>query len=238
MNADGHRRAIAGRRVRALLFDFDGVLWDSERASFQAWRETYAEHGQEYSLDRFAGILGTLRGGDPLGELERLVGPAFDREAVGERRRRRKMALLEGAGPLPGVVEYLREARARGLRLAIVSTDDHAWISGGLRRIGLTGWWDLIECAEGDVSRAKPSPALYVTALERLDLSADAAIAIEDSPNGIAAAKAAGLYCLAVANAVTERLDLSAADLTVRSLADLPLPELLRRVEGDGARGG
>jgi HAD superfamily hydrolase (TIGR01509 family) len=229
---DGHRRVTRdGRRVRALLFDFDGVLWDSERASFQAWRETYAEHGQEYSLDRFAGILGTLHGGDPLGELERLVGPSFDRAAVGERRRRRKMALLEGARPLPGVVEYLNEARTRSLRLAIVSTDDLAWISGGLRRLRIADRWDLIECAEGDVARAKPSPALYLAALERLAMGPDEAIAIEDSPNGIAAAKGAGLFCLAVANAVTEQLDLGAADLVVRSLADLPLTELLAHVE-------
>jgi HAD superfamily hydrolase (TIGR01509 family) len=230
---DGHRRGSRdGRRVRALLFDFDGTLWDSERASFEAWRETYAEHGQEYSLDRFAGILGTLHGGDPLAELERLVGPSFDRVAVGERRRRRKMARLDGARPLPGVTDYLTEARTRGLRLAIVSTDDLAWISAGLRHLGLAEWWDFIECAEGDLSRAKPSPALYLAALERLSMGPYEAIAIEDSPNGIAAAKAAGLFCLAVANAVTEQLDLGAADLVVRSLSELPLAELLAHAEG------
>jgi beta-phosphoglucomutase-like phosphatase (HAD superfamily) len=75
---------------------------------------------------------------------------------------------------------------------------------------------------------AKPSPALYLTALDRLGLSANEAIAIEDSPNGIRAAKAASLFCLAYANAVTRRLDLHEADVVVESLDDLPFDDLLR----------
>ena len=82
-----------------------------------------------------------------------------------------------------------------------------------------------------DVERVKPDPALYLAALDALGLDATEAIALEDSPNGIAAAKAAGLFCVAIPNAMTHDLDVSAADLRLASLADLPLAELLHIVE-------
>ena len=82
--------------------------------------------------------------------------------------------------------------------------------------------FDFIECA----TRAKPSPALYLSALRRLNLSYEEAVAIEDSPNGVRAAKAAGVFCVCYANAVTRRLDLSEADVVVDSL-ELPFSEVL-----------
>lgn len=106
------------------------------------------------------------------------------------------------------------------------------WITTGLTILGLSDAFDFIECADGDMSRAKPSPALYVTALDRLALSATEAIAIEDSPNGIRAAKAAGLFCVGYANAVTRQLDLSEADVVVECLDDLALSDVLRTAEG------
>jgi beta-phosphoglucomutase-like phosphatase (HAD superfamily) len=98
----------------------------------------------------------------------------------------------------------------------------------GLDILGLRDAFDFIECAEGDRSLAKPFPALYLSALHLLRLTADQAIAIEDSPNGIHAAKAAGLFCLGYANDVTRQLDLSEADVVVDSLDDLPLSQALR----------
>jgi HAD superfamily hydrolase (TIGR01509 family) len=130
--------------------------------------------------------------------------------------------------PRPGIINYIREARRRGLAVAIVSTDDTEWIMTGLTILGLEDAFDFIECAEGDRTRAKPSPALYLSALDRLALSADEAIAIEDSPNGVRAAKGAGLFCVGYANAVTRQLDLSDADVVVDSLDDLPLSDVLR----------
>jgi putative hydrolase of the HAD superfamily len=130
--------------------------------------------------------------------------------------------------PRAGIREYIAEGRKRSLSVALVSTDDNEWIVTGLTILGLRDAFDFIECAEGDSSLAKPSPALYLRALARLGLSADQAIAIEDSPNGIHAAKAAGLFCLGYANDVTRELDLSEADVVVDSLDDLPLAEVLR----------
>ncbi|MPZ70941.1 MAG: HAD-IA family hydrolase, partial [Actinobacteria bacterium] len=88
--------------------------------------------------------------------------------------------------------------------------------------------WACIHCADGDHAKAKPDPHLYLAALASLGLDADQAIAIEDSPNGVAAAKAAGLFCVAVPNPITATLDLSRADVILGSLEDMPLEELLR----------
>jgi len=136
-------------------------------------------------------------------------------------------ATLRRLKPRPGIVDYIAAARDRRLAVGVVSTDDTEWIVTGLTILGLQGAFDFIECAQGDRTRAKPSPALYLAALRRLGLSHEEAIAIEDSPNGIRSAKTAGLFCLCYANAVTRLLDLSEADVVVDSLEDLPLSEVL-----------
>jgi beta-phosphoglucomutase-like phosphatase (HAD superfamily) len=130
---------------------------------------------------------------------------------------------------LPGVVERMDEARDLGLALAVASSSSRGWVEGHLERLGLRERFRAIRCA-GDVPRVKPDPALYHAVLEATGVKASDAIAFEDSPNGVLAAKRAGLTCVAVPNALTARLDLGAADLQVSSLADLPLTGLLGRL--------
>jgi beta-phosphoglucomutase-like phosphatase (HAD superfamily) len=228
------RQHPGGTRIRALFFDFDGTLWDSEQAGFQSWHEAFAEYEVDFPLELYASFLGTIGGRNPIDELERLIGrPIGDRQAFADRRWQRKMDLLSQLGPRNGVQQYLEEANRLGLAVAIVSTDDTAWITSGLERMGLKADWAFIECAEGDPLRAKPGPALYLSALARLGLQPSEAVAFEDSPNGIAAAKAAGIFCVAVPNSVTRQLDLSQADLVVRDMARTPLSDLLTRVHHD-----
>lgn len=215
------------KQIRALLFDFDGLIIDTETPAYESWREIYEEHGHDLPLERWSLAVGTVGGFDPAGDLGRVSGRRFERVALDEQRRRRKMELLEGKGALPGVMDYLDAADDLDLARAIVSSDTTEWVTGHLARLGLSGGWSLILCADGDQARAKPHPALYLEALERLELDASEAIVFEDSPNGVRAAKAAGIYCVTIPNPVTESLDLGGADLRIESLDRLPLRALL-----------
>ena len=144
-----------------------------------------------------------------------------------------KLELLQSVSPRPGVLDYLRDARQLGLALAIVSTDDTRWITQGLSTSDCWRHGTSSSAADGDVSRAKPSPALHLSALERLGIAPSEAIAVEDSPNGIRAAKRA-IFTLAVPNKTTRLLDTSEADRVVMSLEELPLRQLVHDVESRG----
>jgi HAD superfamily hydrolase (TIGR01509 family) len=214
--------------IRALLFDFDGLIVDTETPSFASWQEVYREHGQNLPLERWAAIVGTIGGFDPLDYLEELHGPV-DREAVQARRDEHEISLLEIEELRPGVLEYLEAAQLLGLKTAIVSSSTQHWVNRHLARLERAEHFAEIVTADLDQERAKPRPTLYLEALERLGVSADEAIAFEDSPNGVTAAKAAGIFTVAVPNGVTASLGLDEADLVLESLAELPLRELLDR---------
>ena len=213
--------------IRALLFDFDGTIVDSEGPAFRSWQEVYRAHGHELPHERWVACVGTIGGFDPLQDLELLVGARIDRERVQARRLERKLEFVQVETLRPGVEAYLREARERGLRVGIVTSGPRDWVAENLTRLGHLDGWHCILCADHEQSIAKPDPHLYREALTQLAIEPSEAIAIEDSPNGIAAAKAAGLFCLAVPNPITTALDLSGADARVDSLAELPLVELL-----------
>ena len=217
--------------VRALLFDFDGLIVDTESPSLAAWRWIYAQHGQELTLERWSAAVGTVDGFDPMAHLESLVGKELERDVLNARRFEHELTLVEAEQLRPGVAQYLADAERLGLRKAIVSSGSRPWIDRHLARLERLYGWDAIVTADGDQVRAKPSPTLYLEALGLLSLRPDEAIALEDSPNGIRAAKAAGLFCVGVPNPVTAGLALDEADLVASSLADVPLPELLARVE-------
>jgi HAD superfamily hydrolase (TIGR01509 family) len=216
--------------IRALLFDFDVTLVDTESIDLRTWQEVFEAHGVSVPVDRFALRIGTLTGPDELDELDALLEVPCERDAVRAARHRRELELLELEPLRPGVREYLERARAAGLRVGIVSSSSRSWIDQNLRRLALLDGWTTVISADGDTERCKPSPALYLEALETLRVTADEALAFEDSPNGIAAARAAGIFCVAFPNDVTSALDLSHADLLLESLEDVPLDDLLERV--------
>jgi len=216
--------------IRGLLFDFDGLLVDTETPSRLVWEELYREHGHELPHDRWATLIGTIGAPfDPFGHLEELVGRRLDEQALTTRRRAREYELIDLEELRPGVEEYFSDADRLGLRTAVVSSSDNDWIARHLGRLGHLEGLDTIVAANGDAARAKPRPDLYLEALDRLALEPHEGIAFEDSPNGVTAAKAAGLICVAVPNPMTATLALDDADLVVESLADFPLSKLLER---------
>jgi putative hydrolase of the HAD superfamily len=218
-------------KIRGLLFDFDGLLVDTESPSRLVWEELYKRHGHELPRGEWATLVGTIGAPfDPFAHLEQLVGRRLDERELTAERQAREVELIELEDLRPGVEGYLDEAERRGLKTGIVSSSSRAWIEPILARLERSHGWDAIAVADGDTSRAKPAPTLYREALAALGLRADEAIAFEDSPNGVHAAKGAELYCVAVPNPITATLALDEADLVLDSLEDLSLSELLERV--------
>ena len=222
--------------IRALVFDFDGLILETETPILQAWSEVYAEHGQRIPMDKWHQILGGARVDfDPLEHLAALVGEGLDRDGIRTRRDARRTELIEALDVMDGVRDYIADAQRLGLRLAVASSSTRRWVLGHLERLGIHEHWDAVRCRD-DVEHAKPAPDLYRAAVDALHVAPRDAVAFEDAPNGVAAAKAAGLWCVAVPNALTRDLDLSAADLRLGSLGDEPLERLLERlIHGGGA---
>ena len=218
-------------QIHALIFDFDGLILDTEGPEYAAWCEVFGEHGCELRLEDWAVGIGTQKGFDPYAHLEDLTGRAVVREELRPRVRQRLLALIAQEVVKPGVTDYLDDAARLGLEAGLASSADRDWVTGHLTRLGLLDRFQTIQCWEPG-RRPKPAPDLYVAAVEALGISPTEAIALEDSPNGLAAAKAAGLYCIAVPSGPTARLDFSRADLVIPSLAALPLSELLTRASG------
>jgi len=212
--------------IQALIFDFDGLILDTEWPDFRSWQETYQAYGCTLSRAEWSRWIGTLGLFDPYAHLEEQLGRALDRAEVRALRRARFHALMDGQQMLPGVQTMIDAARQRGLQLGIASSSPRAWVWGFLEPLGLSATFDTVQCSD-DVGATKPDPAAYLAALEALRVSARQAVALEDSPNGVQAAKRAGLYCLAVPNSMTRGLVLDQADLQVDSLADLSLDDLL-----------
>jgi len=210
--------------IKALIFDFDGLILDTETPEYRAWVEVYEGFGLTLPRDQWMSMIG--RGTHeivwtPYLGLEELLGP-IDQEAVRTQKRARFAELMSTEVVRPGVVELMGEADALGVALAVASSSGHSWVDDYLQRLDIFDRFDAILC-RGDVERTKPAPDLYLAAVAALGVNVDEVVALEDSPNGIAAAKAAGLYCIAVPNEITKLLDLSAADRIVESLAEVRL---------------
>jgi len=153
-----------------------------------------------------------------------------DREGLTARQREREAELIAAESALPGVDQYVADAKRLGLKLGLASSSDCPWVYRHLERLGLREQFDSIKCAD-DVTHVKPSPELYEAVLEELGLGPEEAIAVEDSPHGITSAQAAGLFCVVVPNSLTRQLPTDHADLHLESLADLPLENLVSLVQ-------
>ena len=221
--------------IRALIFDFDGLIVDTESPALESWQEIFREYGYELSLDRWALNVGRSESFDVVGDLQQLVGRTLDAKALNARRRARHIQMIEALPILPGVVERIEEAHAMGLRLAVASSSSRQWVEGHLERRGLLQHFHTVRCRnDADVGIGKPDPAVYFATLRSMGVEAHEAIALEDSPRGAEAAKRAGIFTIAIPNNVTRRMGPNGADLTLESMADMTLQELVQAAERVG----
>lgn len=218
--------------IEAVIFDFDGLILDTETALFETWRETFAGQGWHLDLDMWGGNVGGKDYGDfdPRAFIRDNVEDAAVRAELEARRRSAYLNRLAAQDCLPGVRAAIAHVKARGLCLAVASSSSRRWVGGHLERLGLLADFACLLCKD-DVTEIKPDPALYLRALERLGAVAEHAVAIEDSPPGARAAKAAGMRCVVVPNSTTAHLDFSHADRRLESLAAEPFGEVLNGIE-------
>jgi len=221
--------ATAEAAIRALVFDFDGLIVDTETAEHQAWQELYYERGAELPLERWIECIGTsMDAWNPYDQLEQQLGELIDRQQIRVRVAERTAEILADRSTLPGVSEFIDRARELDMPIGVASSSSRQWVESHLARLALRERFDVIRCSD-DVDQVKPDPELYLSVCQALDAEPEASIAVEDSPNGIRAAKAAGLYCVSVPNALTRNLSMDSADLVLVSLATITLDEVIER---------
>lgn len=214
--------------LKALIFDFDGLILDTETPEVEGWRIVFRRYGVEFPDSYWMNAIG--RGADQIEEtprqlLARLVTRKVDPEAIRAEHHREFYRIVDQQGPRPGIVEILAQASAAGIPMGVASSSRHDWVDGYLSKLGLAHYFEAVTCAD-DVARAKPFPDLYLLACERLGVPPRAALALEDSPNGIAAARAAGVLVVTYPNPLTSQMDVSAADRRVDDLRQVSLDDL------------
>jgi len=217
--------------IRAIVFDFDGLILDTEVPVYRSWVEVYEAHGEQLPFERWVEIVGSTNSAfHPQHHLEERLGRPLTQDVL-ERRAGRRTEMVLANQVLPGVIDHLDAARRLGLKLGVASSSSTQWVRGHLERLDILDRFECVRCRD-DVVEAKPAPDLYVAVLECLGVDAGDAVAVEDSPNGLLAARRAGMRCVAVPNPITRGLDLSLADVQLGSLGEVSLTELLQRLDG------
>jgi HAD superfamily hydrolase (TIGR01509 family) len=213
--------------IEAYVFDFDGLILDTESSAYHSIAEEFTAVGLEFELAAWQQCVGVGWALDWIDELEQRCATPIDRDEVLARRRARKNELLAVCEVLPGVAQRMAEAREHGLGLAVASSSPRDWVEPHLDRLGLLAGFDAVFTRE-DVLNAKPAPDLFLAAAAGIGAAPTASVAFEDSHNGCHAAKAAGMFCVVAPNAITADQDFGHADLVVRSLEEVDLAALRR----------
>ncbi len=219
--------------LKALIFDFDGLILDTETPEITVWQKIYNEHGFELPVHEWEKTVGGygISTFDAADHLTLLSAGKVDSVSARARYRKESDEIIYASSILPGVLDLINEAKSHGLKVAIGSSSPHSWVDTHAQRLGIYDLFDLIICQD-DVGkgRTKPHPDIYLKVLEKLNIKNNEAVVFEDSPNGVLAARAAGIFVVAVPNGLTSKLNVS-GDLTVSSLTQVNLQMLLEKVK-------
>jgi HAD superfamily hydrolase (TIGR01509 family) len=214
--------------LKALIFDFDGLILDTETPEVVVWQSIYKEYGFELPVEEWEKTIGGygVSDFDPADHLSFLSQGRLDAVSSRVRYRRESDAIIHASPILPGVMDMIEQARKNDLKVAIGSSSPHSWVDAHAKRLGIFDYFDEIICQD-DVSqgRTKPNPDIFLKVLDQLNVKKGAAVVFEDSPNGVTAARRAGIFVVGVPNELTAKFGVS-GDITVSSLAELSLHEL------------
>lgn len=213
--------------IRAVIFDFDGTVIDTETAWYIAFRDAYKEHGVDLTLEMYSLCIGTsLQAFNPYEYLVVNLHLPIDLDSFRQSVHERHASLMDAEKMRPGIMDYLNSARAKRLKIALASSSKLDWVEKFLEKLQIREYFDCIRTAN-DVKHVKPDPELYLQTLQCLGVTADEAIAIEDSPNGAKAAVAAGVHCVVVPNTITKLLEFERFSQMANSLTEIDFDELL-----------
>lgn len=213
--------------IKAFIFDFDGLIMDTETPEFEAWQEVFRQYNQQLPLSEWQKALGTSRDEfDPPTYLEELVGHPVNKKKVEHDQKVLSMYKIMRLNPLAGVENLIKSAFDHGIKLAVASNSSADWVWCNLARLDLARYFDTI-CTGDEVASVKPEPDLYLLALKELQIYPHEAIAFEDSPNGISGAHNAGIFCVAIPNRISSQLNIDHADLILSSLSKASIDNLM-----------
>lgn len=203
----------------AILFDFDGVILDTEWSIYESMLEVFRENGHELPLEEYVKCIGSdFNTWSPEKMLEELTGKSFDWDEIWVRRNQWIRSEIEKLDAMPGVRETLERCQERSIPCGVVSSSTQDWVVGWLQKLGLDGCFDEI-VTRGDAARIKPAPDLYLEGVKRMKLPPADCLVIEDSMNGMLSAHAAGCPVVAIPNRITSCLDFSKAEFHFSSMS-------------------
>jgi HAD superfamily hydrolase (TIGR01509 family) len=218
--------------LKALIFDFDGLILDTETPEVTVWQKIYNEHGFELPIEEWQKTVGGygISTFDAAEHLTLLSSGKVDSVSSKARYRKESDEIIHASPILPGVLNLINEAKSNGLKVAIGSSSPHSWVDTHAQRLGIYDLFDLIICQDDvAVGRTKPHPDIYLKVLEGLQIKNHEALVFEDSPNGVLASRTAGIFVVAVPNGLTSKLNVS-GDLTVSSLVEISLASLTEAI--------
>ena len=220
--------------INAVVFDLDGLIVDTERTSLQAWEEAYRQAGFELPLELWKTTIGTWGAAfDPANDLGERRGRPLTPDEI-HACREREWELASVLPIMPGVLDHLDAAAAWGMSIGVASSSSRRWVNGQLERLDLIDRFECV-CTRDDVLSTKPDPSLYFRALLSIGVDGSEAIAYEDSPNGLIAAKSAGMRCIVVPSQLTVSADYGQADAVVESLAGVDARTLWDSIDAEYA---
>lgn len=217
--------------IRAIVFDFDGLMIDTETLEYEVLQKIYTEYEFDLPIATYAQNIGTTIGEfNPYTNLANLLKQNKDEQFIKNLHKERLESLLPNLVLREGVMNFITQAKQLNLKIALATSSNKAWIDSFFTRFELHQYFDYI-CTADDVTHVKPNPELYLRALSLLGVDGQEAIAFEDSHNGSIAAVAAGMHCIAVPNPVTQHFTFEHCSLIISSMADTTLIKVIEAIE-------
>ncbi|MGL4611786.1 MAG: HAD family hydrolase [Trueperaceae bacterium] len=218
--------------IKILIFDFDGLIIDTETPALVSWQKVYTDHGQNLTLELWQEAIGRASGTGfvPLEYLKTLIGNTFDSETVRAKRNEHKMTLCEQEPIRPGVLETIERAKALELTCTVASSSPRAWVEGWLEERNMLHHFAFTKTGD-DVENVKPAPDLFLSVAKQLGVQPSECLVFEDSPNGTLAALNAEMPCVVVTNPVTQGLEFPQHALKLQRMDELGLEAMLQHIQ-------